>query len=218
MQSRGWRRVRTPAEIHQPLTLRTGTTSSRGDAPRPVLFCGTDQPAFVLWSFPISQRRIATFVNRAISLSDHYNGNKYSCSTHSVLGGVTGTLKMQISSSKCCCDSCFTEGETEARKHLVTDLGVAQRGSGRACSSPLCCLQMWLHLGGSTWLGQGDLDPRQEDGRGLWGSVTMQRGFPAHPHLSPPPPGLSWAPGSLPCSCWSCISGRAGILGSGSLQ
>ena len=36
-------------------------------------------------------------------------------------------------------DLCFTERGTEAQRGLVTYLGITQKGSGRACSSPLPC-------------------------------------------------------------------------------
>ena len=119
-----------------------------------------------------------------------------------------------ISSLKHYHDLCFTEGGTEAQRDLVTYLGITQKGSGRACSSPLSCAVSKC----------APLLPR----RGTWipgGRRAEASGRPISCAEGRPRPVLTCSLclqanlGSRQpfCSCSPCLS-RAGLLGSAPLQ
>ena len=99
-----------------------------------------------------------------------------------------------ISSLKHYHDLCFTKGGTEAQRSLVTYLGITQKGSGRACSSPLSCAvskctPMLPRRG--IWIPGG----RRAEASGSPSAV--QRVVPALFSLVPSVSMLAWGPDSL---------------------
>ena len=99
-----------------------------------------------------------------------------------------------ISSLKHSHDLCFTEGGTEAQRGLVTYLGITQKGSGRACSSPLSCAVSKcapLLPRRGTWIPGG----RRAEASGSPSAV--QRVIPALFSPIPSVSRLTWGPDSL---------------------